>query len=103
MKRAVKWTNTALIVGFAALLAGPNLLWPILRGSCDTVNHENRTLASFPDAETSLTQWPTAFEAWLSDNAPFRNEMLILKAESIEALARWILPMCCRGKMAGCF
>ena len=81
MKRAVKWTNTALIVGFAALLAGPNLLWPILRGSCDTVNHENRTLASFPDAESSLTQWPTAFEAWLSDNAPFRNEMLVLKAE----------------------
>ena len=69
-----------LIAGFAALLAGPCLLWPLVRGMCDTTNYENRTLAAFPTAATGLRAWPAAFEEWLGDHAPFRNQFLTLKS-----------------------
>ena len=70
----------ALIAGFAALLAGPCLLWPLVRGMCDTTNYENRTLAVFPTAATGVRAWPAAFEEWLGDHAPFRNQFLTLKS-----------------------
>lgn len=70
----------ALIAGFAALLAGPCLLWPLVRGMCDTTNYENRTLAAFPTADTGVRAWPAAFEEWLGDHAPFRNQFLTLKS-----------------------
>lgn len=70
----------ALIAGFAALLAGPCLLWPLVRGRCDTTNYENRTLAAFPTADTGVRAWPAAFEEWLGDHAPFRNQFLTLKS-----------------------
>lgn len=70
----------ALIAGFAALLAGPCLLWPLVRGMCDTTNYENRTLAAFPTADTDVRAWPAAFEEWLGDHAPFRNQFLTLKS-----------------------
>ncbi|WP_418718860.1 alginate O-acetyltransferase AlgX-related protein [Candidatus Allofournierella merdipullorum] len=70
----------ALIAGFAALLAGPCLLWPLVRGMCDTTNYENRTLAAFPTAATGVRAWPAAFEEWLGDHAPFRNQFLTLKS-----------------------
>lgn len=70
----------ALIAGFAALLAGPCLLWPLVRGMCDTTNYENRTLAAFPTAATGERAWPAAFEEWLGDHAPFRNQFLTLKS-----------------------
>lgn len=69
-----------LVAGFAALLVGPGLLWLGLKPLCDTTNYENRTLTAFPSAETSLEQWPTQFEDWLEDHAPFRNGFLTLKA-----------------------
>lgn len=69
-----------LVAGFAALLVGPGLLWLGLKPLCDTTNYENRTLTAFPSAETSLEQWPTQFEDWLADHAPFRNGFLTLKA-----------------------
>ncbi len=70
----------ALIAGFALLLAGPWLVWPLARGLCDTTNYENRTLASFPTLEAGIDGWPAAFEEWLGDHAPFRNQFLTLKA-----------------------
>lgn len=70
----------ALIAGFAALLAGPCLLWPLVRGMCDTTNYENRTLAAFPTAATGVRAWPASFEEWLGDHAPFRNQFLTLKS-----------------------
>ena len=72
--------QAALIAGFAALLLGPALLWVPLRPLMDTQNHENRTLAAMPGAGTPLRAWPAAFEDWLGDHAPFRNEFLTLKA-----------------------
>lgn len=72
--------RAALIAGFAALLLGPALLWVPLRPLMDTQNHENRTLASLPDADTPLKEWPAAIEEWLGDHAPFRNEFLTLRA-----------------------
>ena len=52
----------ALAAGFLALLCAPVLLWPLLRGACDTTNYENRTLAAFPDGETVTL---CAVAAWL--------------------------------------
>lgn len=69
-----------LIAGFAVLLAGPCLLWPLVRGMCDTTNYENRTLAAFPTAATGVRAWPAAFEEWLGDHVPFRNQFLTLKS-----------------------
>ncbi|HJA25666.1 MAG TPA: hypothetical protein H9795_06370 [Candidatus Fournierella merdigallinarum] len=75
-----KGARRLLIAGFAALLAGPWLVWPLARGLCDTTNYENRTLASFPTPEAGIDGWPAAFEEWLGDHAPFRNQFLTLKA-----------------------
>ena len=75
-----KGARRLLIAGFAALLAGPWLVWPLARGLCDTTNYENRTLASFPTLEAGIDGWPAAFEEWLGDHAPFRNQFLTLKA-----------------------
>lgn len=72
--------QVGLVAGFAALLVGPGLLWLGLKPLCDTTNYENRTLTAFPSAETALEQWPTQFEDWLADHAPFRNGFLTLKA-----------------------
>lgn len=69
-----------LTAGFVALLAGPGLLWLGVNPFCDTTNYENRTLTSFPTAQTSIEQWPGQFEDWLEDHAPFRNGFLTLKA-----------------------
>ena len=69
-----------LTAGFVALLAGPGLLWLGVNPFCDTTNYENRTLTSFPTAQTYIEQWPGQFEDWLEDHAPFRNGFLTLKA-----------------------
>ena len=66
----------ALIAGFALLLVGPGLLWPLARRLCDTTNYENRTLAAFPTLEAGVDGWPAAFEEWLGDHAPFRNHAI---------------------------
>lgn len=70
----------ALIAGFALLLVGPGLIWPLARGVCDTTNYENRTLAAFPSLADGVRGWPAAFEEWLGDHAPFRNQFLTLKS-----------------------
>ena len=70
----------ALAAGFFALLLGPGLLCLALHSRCDTTNYENRTLTPFPGKSVPISDWPSAFESWLEDNAPFRNSFLSLKA-----------------------
>lgn len=78
-KRAARG-QLALAAGFFALLLGPGLLWLGLHSRCDTTNYENRTLTPFPGKRVPVSDWPSAFESWLGDNAPFRNSFLSLKA-----------------------
>lgn len=85
---AARRCRAALLSGFAALLLLPGPLWLALRGALDTQNHENRALAPFPAgaAAVPLEDWPGAFDAWLGDHAPFRNQLM-----SLNARANWAL------------
>lgn len=86
--RAGRRCRAALLGGFAALLFLPGPLWLALRGRLDTSNHENRALAPFPAGQSapSLQEWPAAFDAWLGDHAPFRNQCMTLNARANWAL-----------------
>lgn len=70
-----------LAVLFVAMLLLPAPLWLVLAPVMDRENHENRTLASFPTADTGIEEWPAAFEEWLNDHAPFRNEFMSLNGQ----------------------
>lgn len=70
-------TGLALVVAFFAVLLVPLAVWPLLRSHVDTEVHENRYLAEFPQA-VPLNEWPAAFEDWLGDHAPFRNQWMAL-------------------------
>lgn len=63
---------------FVVMLLLPAPLWLMLAPVMDNANHENRTLASFPTADTGIEDWPAAFEDWLNDHAPFRNAFMSL-------------------------
>lgn len=80
--------RAVLLGGFAALLLLPGPLWLLLRGGLDTATHENRALAPFPagQAAVPLEDWPAAFDAWLGDHAPFRNQLMTLNARANWAL-----------------
>lgn len=66
---------------FFALLVAQYPLWGLLRGRVDTQNRENRELAAMPlPGETTLEAFPGAFEDWLGDHAPFRNQWMTLNA-----------------------
>lgn len=67
-----------LAVLFVMMLLLPAPLWLLLAPVMDNANHENRTLASFPTTDTSIEEWPAAFEDWLNEHAPFRNEFMSL-------------------------
>lgn len=67
-----------LAVLFVVMLLLPAPLWLLLAPVMDRENHENRTLASFPATDTGIEEWPAAFEDWLNDHAPFRNEFMSL-------------------------
>lgn len=86
--RAGRRCRAALLGGFAALLFLPGPLWLALRGRLDTSNHENRALAPFPAGQSApgLQEWPAAFDAWLGDHAPFRNQCMTLNARANWAL-----------------
>ena len=68
-----------LLLGFLALLLLPWPLWAVFHGAVDTANYENRTLAEFPK-NVSVEEWPSDFEDWLGDHAPFRNQLMTLNA-----------------------
>lgn len=86
--RAGRRCRAALLGGFAALLFLPGPLWLALRGGLDTSNHENHALAPFPAGQSApgLQEWPAAFDAWLGDHAPFRNQCMTLNARANWAL-----------------
>ena len=46
----------------------------------DVTNYENRTLAAFP-TDADVESWPAAFEDWLGDHAPFRNQFMALNGQ----------------------
>ena len=66
-----------LTVLFVVMLLLPAPLWLLLAPHLDTTNYENRTLAAFPQ-DTGVEEWPGAFEDWLNDHAPFRNQFMSL-------------------------
>lgn len=72
-----KYAARLFIVTFMALLLLPGPLWLLLHDHVDNQNYENRTLAAFPK-DVDAEQWPAAFEAWLGDHAPFRNQWMSL-------------------------
>lgn len=82
MQTPQKCCRLALLGGFLAMLFLPGPLWLLLRGRLDTENHENRLPAAFPAGEAAVSpeQWPAAFDAWLDDHAPFRNQLMRLNA-----------------------
>lgn len=66
---------------FIAMLALPYPLWVLTRDGLDTENRENRELAAFPTLGTvGYRDTPAAFEDWLADHAPFRNQWMTLNA-----------------------
>ena len=84
--KKLRGSRLGLAAGFFLLLLGPALLWPLAKNFCDTTNYENRALAPFPSLADGAKGWPAAFESWLGDHAPFRNQFLTLKAGADLAL-----------------
>ncbi|MDL2294561.1 hypothetical protein LJC60_08025 [Ruminococcaceae bacterium OttesenSCG-928-D13] len=80
MENNRRW-NHVFIALFFAMLVLPFPLWMALRSGLDTENRENRELAAFPAPGTAtLEEAPAAFEDWLGDHAPFRNQLMTLNA-----------------------
>ncbi len=66
---------------FTAALLMPFLLYAFLGRFADKTNYENRVMTSFSDVLSSTVgKMPSAFEDWLNDSAPFRNEFMTLNA-----------------------
>lgn len=62
------------IILFMLSLAGPSLLYPILKDHIDTANYENRTFAPLPRlAADNFANIPGEFEAFYNDHVPFKN------------------------------
>lgn len=62
------------ILLFLFSLAGPALLYPVLKPYVDTANYENRELAAFPDLSPgNFEHIPAEFEAYYNDHVPFKN------------------------------
>lgn len=70
----MKNSNKLLIALFIAALVLPTLIFALVKDRVDTENHENRELASFPDASVHFEQWPSAFDDWYIDHLPFKNQ-----------------------------
>lgn len=66
---------------FIAALLLPFALYAVFGQLADKTNYENRTMTSFADVLSSkIKKMPSAFEDWLNDSAPFRNEFMTLNA-----------------------
>ncbi|MDD3430374.1 MAG: hypothetical protein PHG02_10270, partial [Oscillospiraceae bacterium] len=64
---------------FAALLLLPFPLFLVCKSYVDTENFENRTPAAFPNVfQSGIKAFPTLFDAYLNDHAPFRNQFMKL-------------------------
>ena len=80
MKDRSTWRARLLTVLFLAVLLLPAPLWLLLAPYMDVTNYENRTLAAFP-TDADVESWPAAFEEWLGDHAPFRNQFMALNGQ----------------------
>ena len=80
MKDRSTWRARLLTVLFLAVLLLPAPLWLLLAPYMDVANYENRTLAAFP-TDADVESWPAAFEEWLGDHAPFRNQFMALNGQ----------------------
>ncbi len=59
---------------FVLSLTAPTLLFIAFRDRVDTTNYENRALAERPALTLSgITEFPSRFEDWYNDHAPFKN------------------------------
>lgn len=78
MKRPIQigWLAAALI-----LFVLPFPLYNIAKDRIDTENHENRELAQKPEFDLlALEEYPEAYDNWMNDNLPFRNQLVAVNS-----------------------
>ena len=68
-----KWKERVLLALFFLATAGIWLVWPAVRGNLDTTNYEKREMSPFPALNRGF---PAAFESFLDDRMPFRNQLI---------------------------
>lgn len=72
-----KLARVVLIALFLASLYVPTLLWLTAGDKLAVENHENRTLAAWPDLkETSISKLPGKIESYYADHLPFRSQLI---------------------------
>ena len=73
-----KW----FIVCFLLSLIGPTAVYPLVKGSLDQTNYENRQLAEFPVlSPEGWEKLPAQLEAWYNDHVPFKNQLVKVKTK----------------------
>lgn len=79
MNKNVKYIT--LIVAFVIVLVFPTVLYALVGKKLDNVNYEQRTMAQRPSLTSeNLSDFSKEFEAYYSDNMPFRNQFIRLNA-----------------------
>ena len=79
MNKNVKYIT--LIVAFVIVLVFPTVLYALVGKKLDNVNYEQRTMAQRPSLTSeNLRDFSKEFEAYYSDNMPFRNQFIRLNA-----------------------
>ena len=65
------------IVLFLVMTVLPCLIWPLVQPGLAGENTENRNLSEAPALTwEGLSEWPSAFEAYLDDHLPFRSFLI---------------------------
>lgn len=78
MRKSIQicWLLAAMI-----LLVLPFPLYNLLKENIDTENHENRELAEKPELDLlALADYPEAYDNWMNDNLPFRNQLVAVNS-----------------------
>lgn len=74
MKKSVQFAWLLMVI---VLFVLPFPLYNLLDGRIDTQNHENRELAQKPELDLwNLAEYPQAYDNWMNDNLPFRNQLI---------------------------
>ncbi len=77
----MKNRNIVLTALFLCVIILPSVLFPFLKDSLDSGNHENRTLAEFPVfSNTGVEGFPAAFDEYYIDHLPFKNQFMSLNS-----------------------
>lgn len=72
-----KLARVVLIALFLAALYVPTLLWLTAGDKLAVENHENRTLAAWPDLkQTNISKLPGKIESYYADHLPFRSQLI---------------------------